>query len=43
MWLRNLFISTVVDLQDELRVLAGVVEEKPERTLMAKKLEEGAV
>lgn len=40
---RNLFISTIVELQDEFRVLAGLVGEKPGRVLMAKKLKEGPV
>jgi len=33
---RNVFISTVVELQDELRVLAGFEEKKPSRVLMSK-------
>jgi len=40
---RNVFISTVVELQDELRVLAGIEKKKPSRVLMSKKLEETRV
>jgi len=40
---RNVFISTVVELQDELRVLAGIEEKKPSRVLMSKKLEEALI